>query len=787
MANKYVVKQAKLRCSAGSTEAQLDVNSQKSLKAEGKLQATEKDKMLLNTFGSCAMCNGNPCVPSLQDWKVTSNKRTIAGKRLLLESSYIECTKGGSITVSNPNQKTLKEGGGDDELDKYYPILKGDVIFVNGYHSNPLENWEQTLYNAILDKVHEEGEGLQGESVNEQNHTDANDMFTNKELRKILPENASQQKIEQELKRENPTKKEFQTIINSAEFVQTFPDYWNPIAFAKIKGFVLKKMQNLEKEKLAFNNKLEKFWNYWNDLSNKYKGSQKYCEAFNSVGRDHYINGSHGLASSAAHRIDHGIALGYKWASENWQIYPKKMIKSDAPMSQLSFTPTYRPITVVGHSQGAAMGTGVALGIMYYAKEIGWDEMALNVIYLGVNQPQGLHGEEYENLIKDKVDFYQVDANDFVFFGKDKKGTLVNGLSQIFDKEYNKLLQERGIYEHLKAILKDWNAYKERCVQFTFSNDRGDMVIRDGDIPEIKSACDPDRNTDVFHLHYLGRTVSAKSDKGNPKMKHYQFPHGKAFIKWYDYMANRRFDPKKLYKEEEVKKIAPHLKDKSEWGTYMKIAKDCMQAFDVFVMNKQNYEFCHKEKFTPKPLIGEFLKSSFGVMKFVVMPAIEMMNDKARAYNYVNECYDDYLKKYAALQEAQLYAHFAPVAFIRDIRILQPKIPHTEKELWRGINGDFPNDQYGITTIFDRINKVGENIFYRIDEGKVDKDQNGKIYKTFNERKNAYKKAVKNLEKRMLSTSVIDTPYIHNVIKAYVKNDKEALKKLYKEPKYQNQ
>ncbi|GIJ95654.1 hypothetical protein CAPN001_02230 [Capnocytophaga stomatis] len=771
MANKYVSEGAELRCNSGSKTSKLQVTSQNKVKLEGKYQATEKDKTLMGNFGSCSLCNGNTCVPSLQKWKITSNKPTTFQAPLLLENSYIQCSVGGIIEITNPNQKTLKEGGGDDELDKYYPVLKGDVIFVNGYHSNPLENWEQTLYNAILDKVHEEGEGLQGESVNEHNHTDANDMFTNRELRDVLPENARQDKIEQELARESgtTTKNIQRKIIKSVNKLTPTGGYLED-EFLKL---------------TSFNNKLEKFWNYWNDKPNDYKGSEIYCKAFNSVGRDHYINGSHGLGSNAAHRIDHGIALGYKWASENWQIYPKKMIKSDAPMSKLSFTPTYRPITVVGHSQGAAMGTGVALGIMYYAKEIGWDEMALNVIYLGVNQPQGLHGEEYENLIKDKVDFYQVDANDFVFFGKDKKGTLVNGLSQIFDKEYNKLLQERGIYEHLKAILKDWDAYKERCVQFTFSNDRGDMVIRDGDIPEIKSACDPDRNTDAFHLHYLGRTVSAKSDKGNPKMKHYQFPHGKAFIKWYDYMANRRFDPKKLYKEEEVKKIAPHLKDKSEWGTYMKIAKDCMQAFDVFIMNKQSYEFCHKEKFTPKPLIGEFLESSLGVMKFVVMPAIEMMNDKARAYNYVNECYDDYLKKYAALQEAQLYAHFAPVAFIRDIRILQPKIPHTEKEIWRGINGDFPNDQYGITTIFDRINKAGENIFYRLSDEQLNKDRKGNTITTPQGKFERLQELLEEMEKRMLLTSVIDTPYIHNVIRAYVKNDEKALEKLYKEPKYQ--
>lgn len=472
--------------------------------------------------------------------------------------------------------------------------------------------------------------------------------------------------------------------------------------------------------------------------------------------------------------------MGYKWASENWQIYPKELVQSDAPMSILSYTPTYRPITVVGHSQGAAMGTGVALGIMYYAKELGWDKVGLNVIYLGVNQPQGLYGQEYENLIKDKVDFYQVDANELmpVLFSKEKAGKMFNKISQIFDKKYKKLLHERGIYEHLKAILGDWESYKSRCVQFTFSNDRGDMVIRDGDIPEIKSACDPNLNTDTFHLHYVGRTVSAKSDKGNAKMKHKQLGHDKGFMKWYDYMANRRFDPDKLYKEEEIKNRQRDIQDKNEWGTYMSVAKDCMMAFDWFILAKERYETYCQEKFVPKPMTDKLLELSPIVKIMEIMEIMEMVRDKKRAYEHVNRCYNTYLRKYAALHEAQLYAHFAPVAFIRDIRILQPKIPYSDKERRHTINGDFPKDQYGNTTIFDRISKAGEDIFYRIDEEKVYKDEFDNPLPP-NKRKNAYEAAVKKLENRMLSTSVIDTPYIHNVIKAYVKNDKEAFKKLY--------
>ena len=147
---------------------------------------------------------------------------------------------------------------------------------------------------------------------------------------------------------------------------------------------------------------------------------------------------------------------------------------------------------MVGHSHGAAMSTGVALGILYYACEIGWDKIALNVIYLASNQPQGLHDEEYYNLIDDKVKFYEVNISQVNLRGKQNKRRLVNKLAKIFSLKYNKLYHNRGINEHLEAILEDQiETYRNRCVQFTFTNDRGDMVIRDGDIPKIKSAATP--------------------------------------------------------------------------------------------------------------------------------------------------------------------------------------------------------------------------------------------------------------------------------------------------------
>ena len=40
------------------------------------------------------------------------------------------------------------------------------------------------------------------------------------------------------------------------------------------------------------------------------------------------------------------------------------------------------------------------------------------------------------------------------------------------------------------------------------------------------------------------------------------------------------------------------------------------------------------------------------------------------------------------------------------------------------------------------------------------------------------------MQTRLISTEVGNTEYIKNVIQAYVYNDKEALKKLYKEPNH---
>ena len=415
---------------------------------------------------------------------------------------------------------------------------------------------------------------------------------------------------------------------------------------------------------------------------------------------------------------------------------------------------------MVGHSHGAAMSTGVALGILYYAHEIGWDKIALNVIYLASNQPQGLHDEEYYNLIVDKVKFYEVNISQVNLRGKQNKRRLVNKLAKIFSLKYNKLYHNRGINEHLEAILEDQiETYRNRCVQFTFTNDRGDMVIRDGDIPKIKSACDPETNTDTFHLHYVGKDLKAKSDNNNPKMNKKIPLSGEDYAKYADYFANRRFEMKRKKRKYRIDK-KEDKKEEREWETYREIMAFCMKNFDTYLKHHNWFER-HFGKFTFRKII-RYIPINTMVTAYYLLH-----NSKDEPENDVHNNYINYLNGYAALQNAQLYAHFAPVAWIGNKKILS----------------DFPDDDYGKISIFDRICKAGEDIFYRIDDTK--KDDN--IPVSEEQKRQDFKKQFDDMQTRLISTEVGNTEYIKNVIKAYVNNDEEALKNLYEEPDHTNE
>ena len=285
MARKlYVVEGAKLKCSSGSSLGKLKVTSQQKITIKDKLKATNQDKLLEPPFfGSCT-CTNKACSPALTEWKYPNKKVGLGSKSYILDNSQIECSTGGIITIEDPNQALVGTGREEPELDTKYPELQGELIFVNGFLSDVMANSEQTLNNAVRDIDPDNPNGRnykQGESVNEHNRADGDDIFSNSELENLLPKkDRTEEAIEKALK------------------------------------------ENKFKTPLSFNNDVEKFWGYWNSLSNRYKASDIYGNYFNAYRNDHYINGSHGLGSNGAHRIDHGISLGYIWAKKNWFLIP---------------------------------------------------------------------------------------------------------------------------------------------------------------------------------------------------------------------------------------------------------------------------------------------------------------------------------------------------------------------------------------------------------------------------------------------------------------------------------
>lgn len=362
----------------------------------------------------------------------------------------------------NAYRSFVGTGMSELEPEKGLPKLQGEVLFVNGYHSDSFAGNYHALLDINPDRPHVFK--MRGDNASEKDRTAGSDILTAEE-RKGIEEMTTR---ELHLEQGDSTGKTNKYILGM-------------------------------------------FWEYWNNIENDYKGSEKYAAYFNARRHDHYINGSHGLASNAAHRIDHGIALGYQWARTHWNIRPEKEVTNNREQTPYvdSYSPPYRPVTLIAHSQGAAVGAGVALGLLRYAAELGWEQAALNMIYLGVHQPKGLCGKDYEHFIRAKKKYYGVDANFWeadpfsVWYGEDREVyKFMNGISELFSRTHDKLKHHRGMMEHLQAIT-DWKAFKKRCVQFTFSNDRGDLVCRDGDIPKIRCACNPHVDSTLYSVEYF--------------------------------------------------------------------------------------------------------------------------------------------------------------------------------------------------------------------------------------------------------------------------------------------
>ncbi|PID68919.1 MAG: hypothetical protein CR968_00450 [Flavobacteriia bacterium] len=105
----YVLDGAILECNQGFTPAKLLVTQNRKVKIQGKLQATNMDLQVPQTFGQCKLkpTSGGylPCVPALQPWTKTTEKTTLGGsKKFLYDDSECMCSTGGKVTVTQHTQ-----------------------------------------------------------------------------------------------------------------------------------------------------------------------------------------------------------------------------------------------------------------------------------------------------------------------------------------------------------------------------------------------------------------------------------------------------------------------------------------------------------------------------------------------------------------------------------------------------------------------------------------------------------------------------------------------------------
>lgn len=602
--------------------------------------------------------------------------------------------------ADRPVRSLVGTGMTELEPEKGPPELQGEILFVNGYHSGSFAG----NYNALLDINPDEPHffKMRGDNTTESNRTADSDIFTHQELDAIEDMSLLERHLDQR-----------DSVGKTNEYV------------------------------------LGMFWGYWNDIKNDYKGSEKYAIYFNAHRHDHYINGSHGLESNAAHRIDHGVALGYQWARTNWDIRPEEEVTTNKEHSPYveSYSPPYRPVTLVVHSQGAAVGAGVALGLLYYAAELGWEQAALNMIYLGVHQPESLYGEDYKNFIRAKTDYYGVDANFWesdpfsVWYGGDREVyKFMNGIADLFSRKQDKLKHRRGMAEHLKVIT-DWKVFKERGLQFTFSNDRGDLVCRDGDIPEVKCACNPEIDSTLYSAEYFAECSAVPA--------YYQSLQYKEIIDLEEggclvipaYAVIQRIHVKEDPGQ-------PNGKRKEFWEDYRSVARDWGNALARFKRLKRQYNQDSGRAFEKGPLIRRY-------------PGLD-----EHGYEKVAKAHRRMLYHYGRLQHADLYAHTSPVGLIHDPDLLSG-------------TGSF-EDELGPSSIWERIQKAGEDMFYRVEYDEYEKK--GKKLDEKNKRNIAKKYVEGDGKRQLISTLIAKTPYIRKVIKAYVEKDETIEKQLYKEP-----
>lgn len=105
---EFVCSGALCRCDKGLLPMPLMVNSNQTVKLQGRLVATTLDKVF-PPFGTCAVKNNTPCVPALLMWQDYYETVGIAvpGAHPLLEKSTIKCALGGTVSIMQTMQLSI--------------------------------------------------------------------------------------------------------------------------------------------------------------------------------------------------------------------------------------------------------------------------------------------------------------------------------------------------------------------------------------------------------------------------------------------------------------------------------------------------------------------------------------------------------------------------------------------------------------------------------------------------------------------------------------------------------
>jgi hypothetical protein len=104
---KIVVSGAKLRCTLGSTESSLNVNS--FAEVEGEPIATVADGLPSNVgcFGTCSL-SGTPCAPITTRWIPGSANLSFGTEPALTQNCCLTCIIGGIISIIDPGQSIIE-------------------------------------------------------------------------------------------------------------------------------------------------------------------------------------------------------------------------------------------------------------------------------------------------------------------------------------------------------------------------------------------------------------------------------------------------------------------------------------------------------------------------------------------------------------------------------------------------------------------------------------------------------------------------------------------------------